>query len=183
MKTNRLSKQIEKILNAQVTKEAQAAQIYLAYGSWADSKSYAGISNLLFRHAQEERNHMMKVMDYIMSRGGEAVIDALSAPTANPDSVLQCFEKIFEHEVDNTKAIYKIVSMAQKEGDWATWNFGQWFVKEQIEEETFVMEILDKLIVAGGSEATNEALLLFDTEIGERNDEAELARSSTALNP
>jgi ferritin len=42
--------------------------------------------------------------------------------------------KIFEHEVDNTKSIYKVVKMALDE-DWASWNFLQWFVKEQIEEE------------------------------------------------
>ena len=45
-----------------------------------------------------------------------------------------CFEKVFEHEVDNTKEIYKIVKMSLSEEDWATSNFLQWFVKEQVEE-------------------------------------------------
>ncbi len=183
MNTNRLSKSTEDILNGQVMKEAQAAQIYLSYGCWADSEGYAGVSNLLFRHAQEERDHMMKVMEYIMSRGGRAVISALSEPPKDPKNIQDCFDKIFKHEVDNTKAIYKIVSQAQKEEDWATWNFGQWFVKEQIEEEALVMDIMDKLKVAGGNKATKESLLLFDTSMGEKEDDAELARNSSAENP
>ena len=61
-----------------------------------------------------------------------------------------CFEKIFAHEIDNTNGIYKIVKMSLDEEDWATWNFMQWFVKEQTEEETMVMNMLDKLKIAGG---------------------------------
>lgn len=183
MNTKRISDPIEKILNEQVTKEAQAAQIYLSFGCWADDQGYSGVANLLFRHSQEERNHMTKVMEYIMSRGGKVKITALAAPPADPKNIQDCFEKIFKHEVDNSKAIYKIVSLAQKEEDWATWNFGQWFVKEQIEEETLVMDILDKLKIAGGAKASDESLLLFDTEIGAQEDEAELARETSAENP
>ena len=53
MDTNRLSKKIQDILNSQVTKEAEAAQIYLAYGCWADSEGYGGVANFLFRGQDE----------------------------------------------------------------------------------------------------------------------------------
>jgi ferritin len=53
--------------------------------------------------------------------------------------------KKFEHEVDNTKSIYKVVKMALDEEDWASWNFLQWFVKEQIEEENLASLLLDKI--------------------------------------
>ena len=62
MNTNRLSKTISDALNAQMTKEAHASQIYLSYAAWADSKGYGGIANFLFRHAHEKRNHMMKIL-------------------------------------------------------------------------------------------------------------------------
>ncbi|WP_310993315.1 ferritin [Aequorivita marina] len=183
MKTNRLSKSIADILNKQVKKEGEAAQIYLAYAIWADSEGYAGVSDLLFRHSGEERDHMMKVIQYIQERGGRAKITALSAPPENPKNLQECFEKIFQHEVDNTTAIYEIVSLSHEEKDWATWNFGQWFVKEQIEEETLVMDLLDKLKVAGGSKATSESLLYLDSQIGQKEDEAELARNADVENP
>ncbi len=183
MDTNRLSKAVEDILNQQVTKEANAAQIYLAYAVWADSEGYSGVANLLFRHSGEERNHMMKVIEYIQERGGKAKITALDAPPKDPKNLLECFEKIFQHEVDNTKAIYEIVNLAQKEKDWATWNFGQWFVKEQIEEETLVMDLLDKLKIAGGPKATDESLLYLDSQIGAQEDEADLARDAEVDKP
>jgi ferritin len=55
MNTNRLSKTIAAALNAQMTKEAHASQIYLSYGAWADKQGFGGIANFLFRHSQEER--------------------------------------------------------------------------------------------------------------------------------
>lgn len=183
MDTNRLSKDIHDILNHQVTKEANAAQIYLSYGIWADDEGYAGVADLLFRHSGEERNHMMKVIQYIQKRGGKTKITALPAPPKDPKNLQECFENIFKHEVDNTTAIYEIVDLSQKEKDWATWNFAQWFVKEQIEEETLVMELLDKLKVAGGTKATNESLLYLDSKIGNKEDEADLARNATVEEP
>lgn len=183
MDTNRLSKSIEDILNNQVKKEGEAAQIYLSYAIWADSEGYAGVADLLFRHSGEERDHMMKVIEYIQQRGGRAKVTALSAPPPDPKNLQECFEKIFQHEVDNTTAIYEIVSTSLEEKDWATWNFGQWFVKEQIEEETLVMDLLGKLKIAGGPIATNESLLYLDSKIGEQDDDADLARDASVDNP
>lgn len=183
MDTNRLSKKIEDILNHQVTKEGEAAQIYLSYGCWADSEGYAGIGNFLFRHAHEERNHMMKVMQYIMERGGTVKITALKAPPADPKNLQDCFEKTFKHEVDNTNAIYEIVNLAHAEKDWATFNFAQWFVKEQIEEEKLVMGLLDKLKIAGGPKATDESLFTLDKELNKESDSVPLARNATEEKP
>src|SRR4051812_41123706 len=131
MNTNRLSETVTQALNNQLTKEAHAAQIYLSYGAWADSNGFGGTANFLFRHAQEERNHMMKILEYILKRGGVVRVTAIDAPPADPSSMNDCFEKVFKHEVDNTRAIYDVVNLTMKEGDWATWNFMQWFVKEQ----------------------------------------------------
>lgn len=183
MKTNRLSPKIEEILNTQMKMEADASRIYLSYGSWADSEGFAGIADFLFRHSSEERSHMVKVMNYIMDRGGKAKVTALSAPPKDPSNIQQCFEKIFQHEVDNTSAIYEIVNLAMEEKDWATWNFAQWFVKEQIEEETMVLNLLDKLKIAGGLKATSESLFYLDKVIGGMEDEAKLARDATNENP
>lgn len=179
MNTNQLSKTIEKILNRQVTNEANAAQIYLAYGAWADEAGYSGVANYLFRHSEEERDHMMKVMEYIMERGGKTKIEAVEAPPKDPKNIQECFENLFKHEVANTKAIYDIVSKSLEEKDWATWNFSQWFVKEQIEEETMVMDLLDKLKIAGGPKASTESLYTFDRDLGFEDDSADLARDAT----
>ena len=82
MNTNRLSKTIAAALNTQMTKEAHASQIYLSYAAWAGWQGFGGISNFLFRHAQEERNHMMKILEYILKRGGEVIVTMIPAPPA-----------------------------------------------------------------------------------------------------
>jgi ferritin len=183
MKTNRLSKTLSVALNAQMTKEAHASQIYLSYASWAENLGFDGIANFLFRHAEEERNHMMKILEYILKRGAEVNVTSIPAPPGNPVSINNCFEKVFEHEVDNTKAVYKLVKMSFDEEDWATWNFMQWFVNEQIEEETLAINLLDKIKIAGGEKASSEALYSLDRDLGNTPDDAELAQDATAEKP
>ncbi len=175
MKTNRLSATINKALNDQLKKEAHAAQIYLSYASWAANEGYEGIAHFLFHHATEERNHMMKFLNYILERGARVHVEAIPAPPADPKSVQDCFERTFQHEVDNSNSIYKIVKMSFEEDDWATWNFLQWFLNEQTEEETMVLKILDKLKIAGGEKASKESLYAFDRELLTAPDEVKLA--------
>jgi ferritin len=183
MKTNRLSKTIATALNEQMTKEAHASQIYLSYAAWADNNGYGGIANFLFRHAAEERDHMMKLLEYLLNRGARAVVTAIPAPAADPISVNNCFEKVFAHEIDNTKAIYKIVKMALDEEDWATWNFLQWFVKEQIEEENLASALLDKITIIGGDKANSEGLYQLDKDLEKSSGELALAQEATTTNP
>ncbi|HTB30616.1 MAG TPA: ferritin [Bacteroidia bacterium] len=183
MNKNRLSKNMTKALNVQMTKEAHASQIYLSFAAWADNQGYGGIANFLFRHAQEERNHMMKILEYILKRGAEVEVASIPEPFENPASLHACFEKIFEHEVDNTQSIYKLVKISFDEGDWATWNFMQWFVKEQIEEETLAMNLLDKIKIAGGDKIKNDILYSLDRDLEKTPDNAKSAEDVTAINP
>ena len=183
METNRLSPTLAKALNEQMTAEAHNAQIYLAYGSWASDQGYEGISNFLFRHENEERNHMMKILEYILKRGAKVVVTAIADPGPNPTSVNDCFEKVFKSEVENTSKIYRIVEMSMAEKDWATWNFMQWFVKEQTEEETLAIDLLDKIKIAGGGSATHSALYALSRDLETTPDEAVLAQDVSVEKP
>jgi ferritin len=163
--TNRLSKTIEAALNSQMTKEAHAAQIYLSYGAWSQSEGYGGIANFLFKHSQEERTHMSKIVDYILKRGGNVNITAIPKPNESPLNITNCFEHIFEHEVENTEGIYRLANLCLDEEDWATWNFIQWFVNEQIEEETLAINILDKMKIARGDKTLGNTIYSIDKDL------------------
>lgn len=177
MSTKRISDEMERVLNSQVTKEAEAAQVFLAYGSWAEGKGYPGIADFFYKHATEERDHMKKVIRYINGRGGEAKIGAVSAPPANPKDLKDCLDKALQHEIDNTNAIYGIVNLAQEEKDWATFNFAQWFVKEQIEEETLVMDLIDKYNLAVDSQNEDNANLYdLDKDLGHAPQHVDIPR-------
>ncbi len=183
MDTNRLSPTLTKALNDQMTAEAHNAQIYLAYGAWADDQGYSGISNLLFRHQNEERTHMMKFLEYILKRGAKPVVTEIPSPGPDPDNVNDCFEKVYTYEVKNTESIYNIVNMALAEKDWITWNFLQTFIKEQTEEETLAMNLLSKVTIAGGANANNDALYLVNRDLGKMHDGATLAQEVSVENP
>jgi ferritin len=183
MNTNRLSESLRVALNDQMTKEGHASQIYISYAAWAAGEGYDGIANFLFRHAEEERNHMMKVLEYILARGAKVKVKAIPAPLPDPTSVQNCFDKVFEQEVDNTKSIYKIVKMSLTEEDWATWRFMQWFVKEQTEEEELALSLLDKVKIAGGEKATSSALYSLDKDLKKEPDDVVLPEEKTAAKP
>ena len=183
MNTKRLSVTLERALSEQMNVELYQSHIYLSYGIWADDKAYGGIANFLFRHSKEERDHAIKFMQYILNRGGKPTVTALKAAEGNPSNLTDCFNRVFKHEVENTEKIYNLVNMAFEEKDWATWNFLQWFVKEQIEEETLAMDLIDKLKIAGGDQASDESLFNLDKYLGETADDADLARDATSENP
>ena len=183
MDTNRLSPAMASALNQQMTNEAHNSQIYLAYGSWASDKGYDGIANFLFRHANEERNHMQKFLEYILKRGGKVMVTAIPDPGPDPVNVNDCFEKIYTSEVNNTQSIYNIVNLSFDEKDWASWNFLQWFVREQTEEETLAMDLLAKIKIAGGADAKDGALASLDRHLEKTPDEATLAQDVTVENP
>jgi ferritin len=183
MDTNRLSDTLARALNQQMTNEAHNAQIYLAFAAWASDKGYEGIANFMFRHSSEERNHMMKFLEYILKRGAKVTITEIPDPGPDPSSVNDCFEKVFQSEVENTKSIYNIVNMSFEEKDWATWNFIQWFVKEQTEEETMALDLLAKIKIAGGANADNDALYVLDNDISKTADDAVLAQDTSVQNP
>lgn len=183
MNTKRISSTLEQALSTQMNVELFQSHTYLSYGIWATDKGYDGIGNFLFRHSLEERNHAIKFMEYILNRGGKPTVTALKPADKDPKNMSDCFNQVFKHEVDNTEKIYNLVNMALEEKDWATWNFLQWFVKEQIEEETLAMDLIDKLKIAGGEKATDESLFNLDKELGSAPDDADLARDATSEKP
>lgn len=180
MKTKRISDKMEKLLNRQVTNEAWNAEIYLSYGAWADEQGMMGLSNFLFRHSSEERNHMMKFMEHIMQRGGKVRIAQIPKPLKDPKNLKDCLEQIFKAEVENSKSIYEIVDLALAEKDWPSWNFLQWFVKEQIEEENMAEDLLDSYhLIGGGKKLEGSDLYQFDRDLSTKDDEADIARDAS----
>lgn len=155
-----LSKKVEKNLNEQIKKEGYSSNLYLAMASWADTEGYAGIANWLFAQAEEENTHMMKIIHFVNERGGHALIPAFEAPPVKFEGIKKLFNQILEHERFITKSINEIVALSIKEDDFATHNWIQWFVTEQIEEESSVQAILDKLNLLG-----EKNLYLFDRDI------------------
>ena len=157
-----LVKKIESLLNMQVELEAASSQYYLAMASWAEVKGYLGVSKFLYKHADEERMHMLKLIMFINERGGHGLVPTLKAPPANFKGILEVFEQILKHEIHVTNEINNLVDSCLKEKDYTTHNFLQWYVSEQIEEEALARNILDKLHLIGNDKG---GMYLFDREL------------------
>lgn len=157
-----LSKKVEKELNKQILLEAESSQTYLAMANWAEVEGFTGITNFLYKHSDEERIHMLKIIRYVNDRGGSAIIPALSKPVSKYTSVGQMFKSLLEHERSVTQMIGKLVALCLEEKDYTTHNFLQWYVAEQIEEESLAKLIMDKLKLIG---TDNGGLYFFDKEI------------------
>ncbi len=157
-----LKKKVETALNEQIRIEAESSQIYLSMASWAEVKGLEGIAQFLYKHSDEERMHMLKFFKYVNERGGHAIVSELSAPKIDFGSFQQLFRELFEHEIMVSECINNLVHITLEEKDYATHNFLQWFVAEQIEEEALARTILDKIDLIGSDKG---GLYLFDRDI------------------
>ncbi|MEY3398019.1 MAG: hypothetical protein RL220_613 [Bacteroidota bacterium] len=157
-----LNKKIEKALNDQLKVEAESSQSYLAMASWAENHGYSGTATFLYRHSDEERMHMLKLLKFINDRGGRAIVPKLDQPSTSFKNLHDIFKALLNHEETVTNEINGVVDLCLKEKDYTTHNFMQWYVAEQIEEETLARNLLDKLKLVGND---NSALYLFDRDL------------------
>ncbi|MCL7754347.1 ferritin [Polaribacter sp. Z022] len=157
-----LSATIQDALNKQVSIEAQSSQAYLAMASWAETQGFEGVSQFMYAHSDEERMHMLKLVKFINERGGHAIISPLEAPRVSFNSFKELFEELFNHEVAVSASINELVDISLQEKDYATHNFLQWYVSEQIEEEALARNILDKINLIGDDKS---GFYLFDNDI------------------
>jgi ferritin len=158
-----LSEKMKKGLNAQVALEAQSSQTYLAMASWAEIQpGLDGVTAFFYRHSEEERMHMLKLIAYINERGGFAVVPPLEQPVLTYPSLKHAFNSLMQHEMTVSASINDLVDIAQAEKDFATFNFLQWYVAEQIEEEQLARKLNDKLELIADDKS---GLYLFDRDI------------------
>lgn len=158
-----LSSKVSVALNKQIELEASSSQYYLAMASWAETQGLNGISSFLYGHADEERMHMLKLIKFVNERGGHGVVPALKQPPVTFKSVKVVFEEILKHEIKVTNEINNLVEITLKEKDYTTHNFLQWYVSEQIEEESLARQIVDKLKLIGDDKG---GLYFFDRDMG-----------------
>ena len=154
------------LLNKQLNLEFRAFYFYLATSTYFEDLSLTGMGKWMRHQSQEEHEHMMKIYHFLHDREQLPVFDAVPIPKVSPTSVEDAFRTSLEHEKLVTKSIHDIADKALKEGDLATFQFLQWFIEEQVEEESQIQGILDKLSAYGEEP---QFLYLLDQELGTRS--------------
>jgi len=160
-----LSKKMEKALNEQIKWELYSGYMYLSMSAWFADQGLSGFAHWMRLQAQEELAHAMRFFDYVVERGGRAVLAAIDAPPVSWKSPLEAMEKTLEHEQLVTKRINDLVDVAKSGKDHATDIMLQWFVSEQVEEEDSVGEVLAKVRLIGKD---GGGLYMLDKELSSR---------------
>jgi ferritin len=145
----KISNKILQLLNEQIAIEANASNYYLSLSSWCKVTGYDGASSFFKNQSTEEREHMLKIIQYLNGLKIHAIIPKTEQPPQNIKSLEQICKKSLENEKKVTTSINKIIDTAENEKDYRTSVFLEWFVNEQLEEEDLFESILQKFDVIG----------------------------------
>jgi ferritin len=154
--------QIQDLLNDQIKYEASASMQYLAMASWADNGGFSGVADFFYAQSEEEKSHMTKLIKFVNERGGKANIPALAMPQDQFKSLNALFEHFLKSEMFVTEQINKVIYECLQHKDYNVHNFMQWYVTEQLEEESIARSLLDKLNIIGNDKTGH---YLFDRDI------------------
>ena len=160
-----ISKQLNKAINEQINKEVYSEYLYLAMSGWFTAQNLDGFANWMMVQAKEEHDHAMKFFNYVLERGGEIELMALAKPDKTFKNPLNAFKMALAHENFITKSINELMDLAIKEKDHAAKSFLQWYVDEQVEEESNADKLVKQLAMIKDNV---HALLMLDRELAAR---------------
>lgn len=157
-----LSNNVIQLLNDQMNLEFYSSNLYLQMSAWCEQQGFEGAAQFLSAHAAEEMQHMRKLFTYLTETGALPIIREIEAPPHEFTSLKQVIELTYEHEKLITRKINELVGRTFEEKDFSAFNFLQWYVAEQHEEEKLFSGILDKLNLLGED---GKGLFLVDKDL------------------
>jgi ferritin len=160
-----ISIKMQKALNTHLNEEFYSSYLYLSMAAYFEAKNLKGLANWMRIQSTEEQMHGMKFFDFILQKGGRVNLTQLGAPKIEWKSISEVFADTLKHEQKISGLINKLVEVAMAEKDFATNTFLQWFVTEQVEEESNVEEIIQKIDMIGEDKS---GLYMLDNELGAR---------------
>jgi len=160
-----LSEKMQNALNDQLNAELYSAYLYLAMAAHFESVNLPGFANWMKIQTREELAHAMKFYDYINERGGNVALKAIAEPPAKWKSPPDAFQASLDHEKLVTQRINNLMDLAIEQKDHAARSFLNWFVDEQVEEETSVGQVIEKLKMVKDAPG---AMFMLDRELSRR---------------
>ena len=163
-----IGKAMQDAMNEQINKELFSSYLYLSMAAYFEEKNLTGFAHWMRVQTDEEREHAMKLYNFLLERGGKVTLKALAAPKTEWASNLEAFQEAAEHEAQITASIHALYDLAMKEKDYPAQVMLQWFVTEQVEEEKNAAEIVANLKLI---EDRGTAVLMLDHQLAKRTSE------------
>jgi ferritin len=157
-----ISQKMQEALNEQINKEFYSAYMYLGMSAYCNNLGLPGFAHWMRMQFEEESLHVAKMYDYILDQGGTIQLQAIEQPPQEYGSPLNVFEETLKHEQYVTSLIHNLMDLAISERDYATQAFLQWFVTEQVEEESTVNDIVSPLRMVGSDKG---GLMMIDQQL------------------
>lgn len=154
-----ISEKLNAAVNAQIGHELGNSHQYIAIAAFFDTESLFGLAKIYYKQAEEEREHAMKFVKFLLDAGGRAAIPAIPAPQNEFRNAEEAARLAYDAEVKTTEEIYSLMALATEEKNYIAMNFLQWFVNEQLEEVSSAATRLSVIRRAGPSLLTVEAYL------------------------
>ena len=172
-----LSTTMAEALNQQVALEGYASSLYLSMSSWCEKQGLAGCARFMRRQSEEERQHMLRIFDYLNEMDAHALTPGINQPPHEFDTIRALFELVYVHEKKVTASINTLVAQSYQEQDHTTLQFLQWYVGEQREEEALMRNLLDRIKLIGDGPMS---LYYIDKEVDAINQAELTAEASSA---
>ena len=163
-----IEKAMQDAMNEQINKELFSSYLYLSMAAYFEDRNLPGFANWMRLQADEEREHAMKFYDFILERGGRVNLKGIDAPKTDWTSPLEVAEEVAAHEAKVTASINALYELALKEKDYPAQVMLQWFITEQVEEESNAGEIVANLKLI---EERGTAVLMLDHRLAKRKGE------------
>lgn len=160
-----INQKLEKLINEQINAELYSAYLYLSMGAYFEDQGLAGFASWMRVQFEEEQFHGLKFFDYLAERGGRVQLAAIEMPEVKWDSAVVVFEEVLKHERHVTSLINNLIDVAIEERDHATKSLLNWFIDEQVEEESTAETILNQLKMVEGD---GRGLLMLDKDLAGR---------------
>ena len=152
-------------LNEQLNKEFYSAYLYLSMSAYCSKMDFNGAANWFLLQYQEELQHATRFYNYLIEQDASLALKEIGKPKKKFGTLLETFQKSLAHEQLMTTMLNELSNQALKEKDHATYNLLQWFVNEQVEEESTVNDVISKIKLVQND---GYGLLMIDNELGKR---------------
>jgi len=144
-----ISEKLSKKMNEQIGNELGASNQYLNIAAHFDSEALPELANFFYLQADEEREHALKFLHYLVEAGASVAIPAVAAPQSAITSAVHAFQLSLDWEMEVTSQINNLMRIAVEENDFISQEFLRWFVSEQLEEVSSMEELLQVVKRAG----------------------------------
>ena len=160
-----MNEKLQQAFNDQINKELYSEYLYMSMFAYFDRMNLQGFKNWMNVQMQEEHAHAMGMFNYVHERGGKVVLQAIEQPQTDWESPVALFEHVLEHEKFVTSRINALMDVAEEVKDRAAVSFLDWYLKEQVEEEANVSNVLKTLKMVCDDK---NCLYMFDKELATR---------------